>query len=122
MRKQVDKSKMWISWNKHNELMVLNNQRWGPGDTNSLSSSTPFEWKPHKSKNFVLINKFSELGVDLGTQNLLDEQFILIIKQNILAYILYLLYLCLDFLQLSPTLLTSQKHQASLLLQLPFCL
>ena len=31
MRKQADKSKMWVSWNKHNEFMVLNKQRWGPG-------------------------------------------------------------------------------------------
>lgn len=31
MRKQADKSRMWVSWKKHNELMVLNKQRWGPG-------------------------------------------------------------------------------------------
>ena len=31
MRKRADKSRMWVSWNRHNELMVLNKQRWGPG-------------------------------------------------------------------------------------------
>lgn len=46
-----------------------------------------------RARTSVLIGKFSELRVDLGTQYLLDEQFNLISKQNTLAYILYLLYL-----------------------------